>query len=50
MENCTLIAGYHFETEIFKDDQTFHFVSPCPMKALEFGFANKNNNQVYLYS
>ena len=50
IRNGALIVGNYFAPEIFKTDHTFSFVSPCPIKAIKFGFTNKNDSEVYLYS
>ena len=50
IRNGALIVGNYYATEIFKTDHTFEYVSPCPIKAIKFGFTNKNDSQVYLYS
>ena len=47
----TLVVGVYLKSEIFKaNNKKFEFVNPCPIEALDFGFSNKNEVEVYLYS
>ena len=46
----TLIVGEYLKSEIFRENKKFEFVKPCPIKALDFGFSNKNEIEAYLYS